>query len=43
MKMKNKKIVLTVLGILIVLLSVIGVTYAFFSAKIKENNKTETQ
>ena len=42
MKMKNKKIVLTVLGILIVLLSVIGVTYAFFSAKIKENNKTET-
>ena len=42
MKMKNKKIVLTVLGILIVLLSVIGITYAFFSAKIKENNKTET-
>ena len=42
MKVKNKKIVLTVLGILIVLLSVIGITYAFFSAKIKENNKTET-
>ena len=42
MKIKNKKIVLTVLGILIVLLSVIGATYAYYSAKIKENNKTET-
>lgn len=42
MKMKNKKVVLTVLGILIVLLSVIGVTYAYYSAKVKENNKTET-
>ncbi len=40
--MKNRKLVLSILGIAIVLLSVIGITYAYFSAKIKEINKTET-
>ena len=42
MKIKNKKRILIVLGILTVLLSVIGISYAFYSARIKENNKTET-
>ena len=34
MKIKNKKRMLIVLGILTVLLSAIGVTYAFYSAII---------
>jgi len=40
--MKNRNLLLSFLGILIVILILIGISYAYYSAKIKENNKTET-
>ena len=40
--MKNRNLLLSFLGILIVLLILIGISYAYYRAKIKENNKTET-
>ena len=40
--MKNKKLLIPVIASLITVLVLSGVSYAYFSAKIKENNKTET-
>ena len=40
--MKNRNLLLSFLGILIVILILIGISYAYYRAKIKENNKTET-
>lgn len=39
--MKDRKIIFLIFGIIILVLS-IGISYAYFSAKIQENNKTET-
>ena len=40
--MKNKKLLIPVIAILVTVLVLSGVSYAYYSAKIKENNKTET-
>ncbi len=40
--MKNKKLLIPVIASLVTLLVLSGVSYAYYSAKIKENNKTET-
>lgn len=39
--MKNKRVIFLILGIATLIFS-IGISYAYFSRKIKENNKTET-
>ena len=39
--MKNKRVIFLILGIVTLIFS-IGISYAYFSGKIKENNKTET-
>ena len=39
---KKKTIALTVIAVATLLVAVVGATYAYFSAKIKETNKTET-
>ncbi len=38
--MKNKRVIFLILGIATLIFS-IGISYAYFSGKIKENNKTE--
>ncbi len=40
--MKKKKILIPVVASMITVLVLSGVSYAYYSAKIKENNKTET-
>ena len=40
--MKNKKVLIPVIASLVTVLVLSGVSYAYYSAKIKENNKTET-
>ena len=40
--MKKKKLLIPVVASLVTVLVLSGVSYAYFSAKIKENNKTET-
>ena len=40
--MKKKKLLIPVIASLVTVLVLSGVSYAYFSAKIKENNKTET-
>ena len=40
--MKNKKLLIPVIASLVTVLVLSGVSYAYFSAKIKENNKAET-
>ena len=40
--MKNKKLLIPVIASIITVLILSGVSYAFYSARIKENNKTET-
>ena len=40
--MKNKKLLIPVVASMITVLVLSGVSYAYYSAKIKENNKTET-
>ena len=40
--MKKKKVLIPVVAGLVTVLILSGVSYAYFSAKIKENNKTET-
>ena len=40
--MKNKKLLIPVIASLVTVLVLSGVSYAYYSAKIKENNKTET-
>ena len=40
--MKSKKVLIPVIASLVTVLVLSGVSYAFYSAKIKENNKTET-
>ena len=40
--MKNKKLLIPVAASMITVLVLSGVSYAYYSAKIKENNKTET-
>ena len=40
--MKKKKLLIPVLASLVTVLVLSGVSYAYYSAKIKENNKTET-
>ena len=40
--MKNKKVLIPVVASLVTVLVLSGVSYAYYSAKIKENNKTET-
>ncbi len=39
---KKKAIALTVIAVATLLVAVVGATYAYYSAKIKETNKTET-
>ena len=38
----KKKVIIPVIASLVTVLVLSGVSYAFYSAKIKENNKTET-
>ena len=38
----KKKVMIPVIASLVTVLVLSGVSYAYFSAKIKENNKTET-
>ena len=38
----KKKVIIPVIASLVTVLVLSGVSYAYFSAKIKENNKTET-
>ena len=40
--MKKKKVLIPVIASLVTVLVLSGVSYAYYSAKIKENNKTET-
>ena len=40
--MKNKKLLIPVIASLVTVLVLSGVSYAYYSARIKENNKTET-
>ncbi len=40
--MKKKKLLIPVIASLVTVLVLSGISYAYFSAKIKENNKTET-
>ena len=40
--MKKKKLLIPVVASLVTVLVLSGISYAYFSAKIKENNKTET-
>ena len=40
--MKKKKLLIPVIARLVTVLVLSGVSYAYFSAKIKENNKAET-
>ena len=40
--MKKKKLLIPVIASLVTVLILSGVSYAYYSAKIKENNKTET-
>ena len=40
--MKKKKLLIPVIASIITVLVLSGISYAYFSAKIKENNKTET-
>ena len=40
--MKKKKLLIPVIASIITVLILSGVSYAFYSARIKENNKTET-
>ena len=40
--MKNKKLLIPVIASLVTVLVLSGVSYAYYSAKIKENNRTET-
>jgi len=39
---KNNKIYLGVIGVLLVISLLVGFSYAYYSANVKENNKTET-
>ncbi len=40
--MKNNKILIIILLVASILISIFSVTYSYFTAKVKENNKTET-
>ena len=40
--MKNKKLLIPLIASLVTVLVLSGVSYAYYSAKIKENNRTET-
>lgn len=42
MDKKAKKIIITLSAVIIMLIISLGITYSYFVAKIKENNKTET-
>ena len=40
--MKSNKFLISLLVVLVILLSVVCISYSYFTAKVTENNKTET-